>query len=124
MRVRFFFDAGSGVCLWAQDDEAKARFGYPVEAGDLDIPAELRAEIEQLVADYDGLPPHPAEVFLVADYDDTFPWDDPGGGGVVEPSRTMFGYQENLPFVTRVRALLPKLRAALPGVEIESEFED
>ncbi len=107
MRLRFFFDAGSGVCLWAQDDEAKARFGYPVEAGDLDIPAELRAEIEQ----------------LITDYDDTFPWDDPGGGGVVEPSRTMFGYEENPPFVTRVRALLPKLRAALPGVEIESDFE-
>jgi len=108
MRLRFFFDAGSGVCLWAQNEAAKTRFGYPVEAGDLDIPAELRAEIEQ----------------LITDYDDTFPWDDPGGGGVVEPSRTMFGYEENPTFVTRVRALLPKLRAALPGVEIESDFED
>lgn len=107
MQLRFFFDAGSGVCLWAQDDEAKARFGYPVEAGDLDIPAELRAEIEQ----------------LITDYEDTFPWDDPRGGGFVEPSRTMFGYEENPPFVTRVRMLLPKLRAALPGIEIESDFE-
>lgn len=64
MLLRFFFDAGSGVCLWAYDDEAKARFGYPVESGVLDIPAELQAEIEQ----------------LVTDYDDTFPWDDPGSG--------------------------------------------
>jgi hypothetical protein len=37
----------------------------------------------------------------------------------------MFGYEENPPFVTRVRALLPKLRAALgPAFEIESDFED
>lgn len=107
MRLRFFFDAGSGVCLWAQDEAAKARFGYPVEASALDIPIELRAEMEQ----------------LVVDYDDTFPWDDPGGGGVVEPHRTMFGYEESPPFVTRVRALLPRLRAALPGIEIESDFE-
>ncbi len=107
MRLRFFFDAGAGVCLWAQDDEAKARFGYPVEAEMLDIPVELRAEIEQ----------------LVVDYDDTFPWDDPGSGTFVEPDRTMFGYEENPPFVTRVRALLPKLRDALPGLVIESDFE-
>ena len=107
MRLRFFFDAGAGVCLWAQDDPAKARFGYSVEAEMLDIPTELRAEIEQ----------------LITDYDDTFPWDDPGAAGFVEPDRTMFGYEENPPFVTRVRELLPKLRAALPGVEIESDFE-
>ena len=107
MRLRFFFDAGAGVCLWAQDEAAKARFGYPVEADALDIPVELRAELEQ----------------LVTDYDDTFSWDDPGSGEGVEPDRTMFGYEENPPFVTRVRALLPKLRAALPGIEIESDFE-
>lgn len=108
MLLRFFFDAGSGVCLWAYDAEAKARFGYPVEAAMLDVPEELRAEIEQ----------------LVTDYDDTFPWDDPGSGESVEPSRAMFGYEENPPFVTRVRALLPQLRAALgPGFEIESDYE-
>lgn len=108
MRLRFFFDAGSGVVLWAQDAEAKARFGYPVESGALDIPQVLRDAIEQ----------------LVSDYDDTFPWDDPGSGNCVEPDRAMFGYEENPPFVTRVRALLPKLREALPGFEIESDFED
>jgi hypothetical protein len=108
MLLRFFFDAGSGVCLWAYDAEAKARFGYPVEADMLDVSAELRAEIEQ----------------LAADYDDTFPWDDPGSGEGVEPSRTMFGYEENPPFVTRVRALLPQLRLALgPEFEIESDYE-
>jgi hypothetical protein len=107
MRLGFFFDAGSGVCLWAQDAEAKARFGYPVESGDLDIPDDLRAEIEQLVTDYNA----------------TFPWDDPGSGEIVEPGRTILGYEETPPFATRVRALLPQLRAALPGFEIESDWE-
>lgn len=108
MRLRLFFDAGSGVLLWAQDEAAKACFGYPVEAADLDVPDEMRAEIEQ----------------LVTDYDDTFPWDDPGSGAIVEPDRTMFGYEENPPFVTRVRALLPRLREALgPAYTIESDYE-
>jgi hypothetical protein len=107
MLLRFFFDAGSGVCLWAYDDEAKAQFGYPVESDMLDAPAELRAEIEQ----------------LVKDYDDTFDWDDPGSGEGVEPDRTMFGHEENPPFVSRVRALLPKLRAALPDITFESDYE-
>lgn len=108
MRLRFFFDAGSGVCLWAQDEAAKARFGYPVEAAMLDIPEYLRAEIEQ----------------LVMDYDDTFPWDDPGSGLAVEASRPVSGWDDNPAFATRVRALLPVLRAALgPGVEIESDYD-
>jgi len=107
MLLRFFFDAGSGVCLWADDAEAKARFGYAVESEMLDVPADLRAEIEQ----------------LVTDYDDTFPWDDPGSGQWVQPDRTMFGYEENPPFVTRVRALLLKLRGALPEVTFESDSE-
>lgn len=108
MRLRFFFDAGSGVCLWAQDAEAKARFGYPIEAAMLDVSDELRAEIEQ----------------LVTDYDDTFPWDDPASGQPVEAARPIKGYDENPVFATRVRALLPKLRAALgPAFEIESKYD-
>jgi hypothetical protein len=108
MRLRLFFDAGSGVLLWAQDEAAKARFGYPVAAADLDIPEALRAEIEQ----------------LVTDYDDTFPWDDPAGGDPVAPDRTMFGYEENPPFVTRIRDLLPRLRAALgPAFTIDSDYD-
>jgi hypothetical protein len=107
MLLRFFFDAGSGACLWAYDTDAKARFGSPVESGMLDIPEELRAEIEQ----------------LVTDYDETFPWDDPGSWSAVEPDRTMFGHEENPPFVTRVRALLPKLRTAAPEITFESDYE-
>ena len=74
----------------------------------LDFRTILRAEIEQ----------------LVTDYDDTFHWDDPGTGDAVEADHTKFGYEENPPFVARVRALLPKLRAALgPSFAIESDFE-
>lgn len=107
MRLRLFLDAGAGVCLWSQDDEAKARFGYPVEASALDIPLELRHEIDQLVRDHDA----------------AFPWDDPGGAAFFAPERVAFGYEDAPPFQSRVRALLPKLRAALPGFEIESDFE-
>lgn len=109
MRLRFSFDAGSGVCLWAMDVEAKARFGYAVEAAMLDVSEEMRAEIEQ----------------LVADYDDTFPWDDPASGlPVADPGRVVAGYDETPAFATRVRSLLPRLRAALgASFEIESEYE-
>jgi len=107
MLLRLFFDAGSGVLLWAYDAEAKARFGYPVEVEMLDVSPELRAEIDQ----------------LVKDYDDTFPWDDPASGEAVAPDRTMFGYEDNPPFAERVRALLPRLRAALPDIAFESDYE-
>jgi hypothetical protein len=108
MRLRFSFDAGSGVCLWAMDAEAKARFGYPVEAAMLDVPDALRGEIEQ----------------LVTDYDETFPWDDPASGKPVAAARDVPGYAEVPAFATRVRALLPKLRAALgPSFVIESDYE-
>ena len=108
MLLRMFFDAGSGVLLWAYDEEAKARFGYPVEADMLAIPQELRNEIEQ----------------LITDYDDTFPWDDPASGEAVAPDRTIFGYEDNPPFKDRVRSLLPKLRKALPDITFESDYED
>ena len=107
MLLRMFFDAGSGVLLWAYDDEAKARFGYPVEAEMLDVSPELRSEIDQ----------------LVKDYDDTFPWDDPASGEAVAPDRIMFGYEDNPPFKDRIRALLPKLRAAMPEITFESDYE-
>ncbi len=109
MRLRFSFDAGSRVCLWAMDAEAKERFGYAVESAMLDVSDQLRTEIEQ----------------LVTDYDDTFPWDDPASGQpVAHPDRTVSGYDEVPAFATRVRLLLPMLHAALgPGFEIESDYE-
>lgn len=43
--LRFFFEYG-GPCLWAANDEARERFGYPVELSDLPIPEDLRRELE------------------------------------------------------------------------------
>jgi hypothetical protein len=44
--LRFFFEWG-GSCLWAADDAARARLGYPVELSKLPIPEELRADLLQ-----------------------------------------------------------------------------
>lgn len=112
MRRRFFLDAGSGVCLWAQDAEAKARFGYRVVSRELDIPEDLRAqdlraEIEQRATDHDA----------------TFACDDPGSGDILAPSRTMSGYEASPHFATRVRVRLPALQAARPGFAIGSDWE-
>lgn len=52
-RLRFFFDAGSGVCLWAANDAARSRFGYAVDAEQLPIPAPLAERLASLIAEYD-----------------------------------------------------------------------
>ncbi|HVY89090.1 MAG TPA: hypothetical protein VG942_09500 [Hyphomonadaceae bacterium] len=107
-RLRFFFDAGSGVCLWSQNEAAKQRFGYAVELDSLDLPAGLAEEAERLISDYDA----------------TIDWSDPAR--LVEPDRdaVSFGYERNAPLRDQVRSLLPRLRAALGAdFEIESDFE-
>jgi hypothetical protein len=30
-KCRYFFDPGSGICLWSANHEAREKFGYPVE---------------------------------------------------------------------------------------------
>ncbi|HOE43498.1 MAG TPA: hypothetical protein PLB25_17990 [Rhodoferax sp.] len=42
MKLRYFFDAGSGVCLWAGDDEVQVRYDYPVGLDILPISETLR----------------------------------------------------------------------------------
>lgn len=109
MRLRFFFDASAGVCLWAQDDAAKARFGYAVEADDLGLCDDLVAALRQLMADYDA----------------TIDWDDPGRTGDLDTGPTAFGYEADAPLGERVREVLVRLRTALgPAYEIESSYED
>jgi hypothetical protein len=108
MRLRFFFDAGSGVCLWAQDDAAKQRFGYAVELDDLDLPHDLRADLVQLIADYDA----------------TIDWNNPGAAPDIDTGPISFGYEPDAPFRGRVEPLLPRLRAALgPEFAVESDYE-
>lgn len=103
--LRFFFDAGAGVCLWSQNGAARERFGYAVELDELNLPATLEAEIGQLMQDYDA----------------TIDWGDAG----LSMGPTAFGYEHDAPFKARVREMLPRLRTALgPGFEVASDFED
>ena len=38
MKLRYFFDPGTSICLWAADDAARDRYGYAVEYEDLPLP--------------------------------------------------------------------------------------
>lgn len=70
MRLRCFFDCGAGVCLWAADTAARARFGYAVELASLPLRRETHATGEALMAAHEefvqaslaGSPPDEAMV--------------------------------------------------------------
>jgi hypothetical protein len=49
MRIRVSFEFGAGVCLWADDAEARERWVSAVEFGDLPAPAKLVREGEALM---------------------------------------------------------------------------
>lgn len=53
MRIRVSFEYGAGVCLWADDAEARARWTSAVEFGDVDLPAALAAAGGELMARLD-----------------------------------------------------------------------
>lgn len=62
-RLRYFFDAGSGVCQWAGNEPAKREYGYAIDEEDLPLSANTRHWLRHLIAWYDtGLD-----------------WDSPGG---------------------------------------------
>lgn len=92
--LRFFFDAGSGVCLWSGNKTAEERFDYPVETSKLNLPADLADELEQLITDYDA----------------DFPWDDPG---TRDPKRIEFLRVNEEELYRRADILLRRLRDAL-----------
>lgn len=49
-RLRYFFDPGSGVCLWAADASASEAYGYAVDHNDLPLSANTKARLTQLTA--------------------------------------------------------------------------
>jgi hypothetical protein len=51
--LRYFFDPGSGICLWAGCPAARERFGYPVAARQLPLPRATRERMAELVDWYD-----------------------------------------------------------------------
>lgn len=52
-RLRYFFDPGSGVCLWSDNDMAREKFGYPVELGDPRVTSTVKTRAEDLIARFD-----------------------------------------------------------------------
>jgi hypothetical protein len=52
-RLRFFFDTGSGICLWSDNDAARERFDYPVPLEALPLPDTIRRRGDFLIAWYD-----------------------------------------------------------------------
>ncbi len=62
---RYFFDPGSGICLWSGNDAARAQFDYPVELSDLGLSDDLLRQAVDLLAWYDtsidwNYPPNPS----------------------------------------------------------------
>ncbi len=89
-RLRFFFDAGSGICLWSASSAARERFGYAVASGELAISESLRRECDELCAWYDR----------------SLNWDDPSG-----PS--LWTAEEAARFDVAAASLLERLRQEL-----------
>ncbi|PTA68815.1 hypothetical protein [Deinococcus arcticus] len=98
-RLRFLFDTGSGICLWAGDAATEERHGLAVEAQALPLPPELVAEVERLTTFWDT----------------GIDWNNPGG-----PSP--WTAEDERDFQEQADALLERLRAALgPGFEVVDE---
>jgi hypothetical protein len=96
--LRFFFDYG-GTCLWAANDAARERFGYPVELSELSIPEELRHELQRAGERFDT----------------SLDWDNPAG-----PSP--WSKEDSEQFTELTDRLLGRLRVALgPNFEIRDE---
>ncbi|MVN87670.1 hypothetical protein GO986_12950 [Deinococcus sp. HMF7620] len=99
LRLRFFFDTGSGICLWAGDAATEERCGLAVEAQDLPLPPEVVAEAERLIDLWDT----------------GIDWNNPG-----EPSP--WTAEDEQDFQAQADALLGRLRAALgPDFEVVDE---
>lgn len=52
--LRYSFDTGSGVCLWAANNRTRERFGYPVDLRALDLPDAVVLQGEQLLTRFDA----------------------------------------------------------------------
>jgi hypothetical protein len=100
-QFRFFFDPGSGSCLWAGDNRTRQALGYAVDLGLLKISAGLRQRVEE----------------LAVLYDESIDWSDPGGG-------LRWTAHECARFNQVAEGVLASLREELSGFGvIEDEFE-
>lgn len=51
--IRFSFDLGSGVCLWAKNEEARERFGYAIDHWELPLSENTKRWLHHLIAWFD-----------------------------------------------------------------------
>ena len=99
MRLRYGFEAGSGVCLWAQDAEAQLYFGdFAIELSQLALSRNTEAWLR----------------YLLAWFDTSLDWDDPLSAGAC------WDAAEQLRFAAAAQRGLALLRAELDaGWQIE-----
>lgn len=100
-RLRFFFDLGFGV-LWADNDAARAEFGYMVNLARLPLSAATREEAERLEA-----------------------WSGDNVNSDYPPAPGPWRQEECDRFNAAARALLARLRTELgPDYEIVDAFTE
>lgn len=88
--LRFFFDAGAGVCLWTGNDTAQARHDFAVDVDTLPLSGNTRCLLRHLIAWYDT----------------SLDWDDPGGA-------SPWSAQEAARFRAAVQEAVPRLAQEL-----------
>ncbi len=96
-RLRYSFDAGSGICLWSLNDSARQQFGYPVDHGELPLSENTRRWLTHVVAWFDT----------------SLDWANPGG------SDDVWTAEERASFKVAVGRGLELLRRELSTVEYE-----
>jgi hypothetical protein len=94
-RLRYFFDPGGGICLWSDNDAARDRFGYPVDARSLPLPENAWRRV----------------AYLCSWYDTSIDWNYP-------PDPSPWDAAERVRFNSEAQRLLALLREHL-GVEFE-----
>ena len=90
--LRYFFDYGSGICLWSSNEAARIRFGYPVDLDELGVPSSIKDLAYNLMQRFD----------LSLD------WADPSGSSV-------WSHQDCDGFAADSQTLLQRLREHLGG---------
>lgn len=51
--IRYFFDPGCGICLWAKNEAAREKYGYPIDHWKLPLSENTRRWLQYLIAWFD-----------------------------------------------------------------------
>jgi hypothetical protein len=89
---RYFFDPGSGTCLWSANYRATAQFGYAVALDELGLPEEVTDRASVLIARFDA----------------SINWADPAGA-------SPWAAVDLVRFAHDAATLLDDLRASMPS---------